>query len=271
MIILSYLLALLIGLSIGIMGSGGAILAVPILYYVAGYSMQEASVYSLFVVGISSLVGAIRNWYKGFVNLQAVLYFGISSVFSVYLTRLLIVPNLPDPIFQFGRVKLPLEMGLLVLFASLMVMAARSMLSKQEDALQGEFNFNSAKTILQVVMMGLLVGTLTAVLGAGGGFLIIPALVLYLRIPMKTAIGTSMVIVAMNALNGFITAVVSAHHQTIDYFFLTVFSIMALTGLFVGLVVAKRINPDRLKKSFAYFILIMGLFIIVQQLIKSFL
>lgn len=267
LLILSYILALLIGLSIGIMGSGGAILAVPILYYVAGYTMQEASVYSLFVVGASSLVGAIRSWMNDLVNWRAVLFFGIPSVLSVYLTRLLLVPVIPDPLIRSSLITIPLDMALLLLFATLMVLAARSMLLSKDVSIQGELNFHSTKSSIQVIAFGLLVGTLTAILGAGGGFLIIPALVLFLRMPMKEAVGTSMFIVAMNALNGFAGSLYKGN-VTIDYSFLLLFTAMAFTGLFLGMYWAKRLKPEKLKRYFAYFVLAMGLFIIVQQILK---
>lgn len=269
MIYLSYLLALLIGLSIGIMGSGGAILAVPILYYIAGYTMQEASVYSLFVVGASSLVGAVRSWMNRLINWHAVLFFGIPSVLAVYITRLLLVPVLPDPLITSSLIIVPLDMALLLLFAILMVLAARSMLLSKDVSIQGEFSFQSSKSSLQVIAFGLLVGTLTAILGAGGGFLIIPALVLFLGMPMKHAIGTSMFIVAMNALNGFAGSLYKGN-ITIDYSFLLLFTAMAFTGLFLGMYWAKHLKPEKLKRYFAYFVLLMGLFIILQQLVKHF-
>ncbi len=269
LLVLSYILALLIGLSIGIMGSGGAILAVPILYYVAGYTMQEASVYSLFVVGASSLVGAVRSWMNHLVNWRAVLFFGIPSVFAVYLTRLILVPILPDPLIASSVITVPLDMALLLLFATLMVLAARSMLLSKEGSTQGELNFQSSNSFLQVITFGLLVGTLTAILGAGGGFLIIPALVIFLRMPMKEAVGTSMFIVAMNALNGFVGSIYKGD-ILIDYSFLLLFTAMAFIGLFVGMFWAKHLKPEKLKRYFAFFVFGMGLFIIVQQLIKHF-
>lgn len=269
LLLLSYLLALLIGLSIGIMGSGGAILAVPILYYVSGFTMQEASVYSLFVVGASSLVGAVRSWMNALVNWHAVLFFGIPSVLSVYLTRLFIVPILPDPLIENTFMKVPLEMALLVLFAVLMVLAARSMLLNKNASVQGELDFKAKNASVQVIAFGLLVGTLTAILGAGGGFLIIPALVIFLRMPMKEAVGTSMFIVAMNALNGFVGTLYNGQIK-IDYSFLLLFTSMAFIGLFVGMFWAKQLKPEKLKRAFAFFVLGMGLFIIAQQVVKHF-
>ncbi|MCX8479875.1 MAG: sulfite exporter TauE/SafE family protein [Chitinophagales bacterium] len=267
LLLLSYLLALLIGLSIGIMGSGGAILAVPILYYVAGYSMLEASVYSLFVVGATSAVGAMRSWKNKLVNWSAVLFFGIPSVICVYLTRLFIVPLFPKTIFSVADFSMPLDMALLMLFAVLMLLAARSMLRKQVVGAQTSLNFNSNKSRLQIIMFGVIVGALTAILGAGGGFLIIPALVLFMYLPMKEAIGTSMFIVAMNALNGFIGSLLKGS-VNLNYQFLLIFSLMAIIGLFIGMHWSKRLNAEKLKRAFAFFVLGMGLFIIVQQILN---
>jgi hypothetical protein len=266
LVLLSYLLALLIGLSIGIMGSGGAILAVPILYYVAGFGMQEASVYSLFVVGATSAVGAMRSWKNKLVNWRAVLFFGVPSVISVYLTRLFLVPFFPKTII-ISNFSMPLDMALLILFAALMVLAARSMMRKPIVSEQTSLNFQSGKSPVQIILFGIIVGTLTAILGAGGGFLIIPALVLFMYLPMKEAIGTSMFIVAMNALNGFIGSLLKGS-VNLNYQFLLIFSLMAIIGLFIGMQWSKRLNAEKLKRAFAFFVLGMGLFIIVQQILN---
>jgi uncharacterized membrane protein YfcA len=179
------------------------------------------------------------------------------------------VPVLPNPIRIGSSLSFSLDMALLVLFAVLMLLAARSMLLSKSPSEQGALHFEANKFPLKVIMFGLLVGCLTAILGAGGGFLIIPALVVFMYLPMKEAIGTSMFIVAMNALNGFLGSMLKGNVK-LDIQFLILFSVMSLIGLFIGVMWSKKINPAKLKKAFAYFVLGMGLFIISQQLIKHF-
>ena len=203
--ILGYLSAVLIGVSLGMVGSGGSILTVPVLVYLMHINPILATTSSLFIVGITSFIGALRAYPKKLVDFRSVVEFGIPSIFSVFLTRHYLLPALPDVIFTIGKMVITKEVFLMVLFALLMLIASITMIvsSKKESNDPG----HDPEKLIQVVplvLLGLLIGMVTGLLGAGGGFLIIPSLVLFLKLPMKTAVGTSLLLVAINSLFGFL-------------------------------------------------------------------
>lgn len=266
--IIGYFASLLIGISLGLIGGGGSILTVPVLVYLFGINPILATAYSLFIVGASSLVGAFPKYKQGLVNLKTAIIFGIPSIVSVYATRKFIVPLIPAEIFQVGDLVITKSILMMVLFAILMVAASISMIrgncencgkdgTGELEAKEQSFNYPI------ILLEGSVVGLLTGLVGAGGGFLIIPALVVLSKLPMKQAVGTSLLIIAMKSLIGFTG---DLGHQTIDWTLLLTITALAIAGIFIGDKFSKNVDNDKLKRGFGWFVLIMGIYILIQQL-----
>lgn len=261
--ILGYIAAIFIGLVLGFIGGGGSILTVPVLVYLMGLSPITATSYSLFVVGSSSLVGAISAKRKDLLDSKAVLMFGLPAIASVLATRAYVLPALPEVLFTVSGFVVSKDTAIMLLFAILMVAASVFMIKPQKYKPE-EGDYSATTRYPMLILQGLLVGLLTGLLGAGGGFLIIPGLVLLGRLPMKMAIGTSLAIIAINSFIGFS---VDLSHFAIDWKFLLPFTALAIGGIFLGGRLAKNIPGKKLKPAFGWFVLIMGIIIIGKELI----
>ena len=260
--IIGYLASILIGISLGVIGGGGSILTVPVLVYLFHIDPIQATAYSLFIVGASSLVGAWPKYKQGFVNLKTAIIFGIPSVIAVFATRMFLLPAIPNEIAEFGGMIVTKSLMMMLLFAILMVAASFSMIhpkSSIETVTEGEQKFNYPLILIE----GAFVGLLTGLVGAGGGFLIIPALVILSKLPMKHAVGTSLLIIATKSLIGFTG---DLENSTIDWTLLLSVTALAITGIFIGDKLSKRIDGNKLRIDFGWFVLVIGLYIIVQQL-----
>lgn len=261
--IVGYFLSALVGISLGLIGGGGSILMVPILVYVFMLNPVMATSYSLFVVGTTSLFGALNNYLKGLVSIKTALLFGISSITTVFITRKFIMPVIPDLLFSIGNFEVKQSMAIMVLFGVLMLMASTAMITGRKETVNVEPVANSLNTI-KLLLYGVLVGMATGFLGAGGGFLIIPALVLILKMPMKKAVGTSLLIIALNSLIGFTGDIGNIN---IDWKFLSIITVIAVAGIFVGGALAKKIAGQKLRKTFGWFVLVMGIYIIIKEIV----
>jgi hypothetical protein len=260
--IIGYIASILIGISLGLIGGGGSILTVPVLVYLFHVDPVQATAYSLFIVGASSLVGSWPKYKQGFVNLKTAIIFGIPSIAAVFATRKFIVPAIPNELGEFAGIAITKSLLMMMLFAVLMVAASFSMIrskKNKETELEGEQKFNYPLILLE----GSLVGVLTGLVGAGGGFLIIPALVMLSKLPMKQAVGTSLLIIAAKSLIGFTG---DLGNRTMDWTLLLTVTALAIAGIFIGDKLSKRIDGNKLKTGFGWFILVMGLYIIAQQL-----
>jgi uncharacterized protein len=258
--IIGYAASILIGVSLGLIGGGGSILTVPVLFYLFGIDMVTATAYSLFIVGLTSAVGTGQYAKMKLVNVKTALVFGAPSIVAVFLTRKFIVPAIPVHIMNIGSLELTRDLLLLLLFALLMVVASYSMIKKpkkvEEESGPQKFNFPL------ILVEGAVVGVLTGLVGAGGGFLIIPALVILSKLPMKEAVGTSLAIIAAKSLIGFLG---EGGETFIDWKFLLIISAFAIIGIFLGSALAKRIDGKKLKPGFGWFVLVMGIYIILKE------
>ncbi|TGV04319.1 sulfite exporter TauE/SafE family protein [Flavivirga rizhaonensis] len=257
--LLGYIGALIVGLVLGLIGGGGSILTVPLLVYLLGYNPVIATAYSLFVVGTSSMVGTYQKYKEGLVDIKTGLAFSFPSFIAVYLSRRYLVPGIPDTLFSFGNYALTKEMSIMIFFAIIMLLASYSMIKKRKNNNTVSYAQPYYKTFVQ----GLIIGTVTGFIGAGGGFLYVPALVVWANIPMKKAVGTSLIIVTINSLIGFIGDVQTLE---IEWVFLLSFTLISVIGIILGVFISKFISGKKLKKSFGFFVLIMAVYIIYKEL-----
>ena len=262
--ILGYIAAALIGISLGLIGGGGSILTVPVLVYIFHIQPKLATSYSLFIVGSTSLVGAITNYIKGWVDTKTALLFGISSITTVFLTRKFIVHAIPENIITIGNTTITASLLTMVLFAVLMLLASWSMIRSKKDQLAETDSPDKSNALPKLLAYGICVGLVTGLLGAGGGFLIIPTLVLLIGLPMKEAIGTSLLIIAMNSLLGFTGDI---GHLQPDWKLLLTLTAISIAGIFIGIAIGKKIPGAKLKKGFGWFVLVMGIAILIKELL----
>jgi uncharacterized membrane protein YfcA len=259
--LLGYIGALLIGIVLGLIGGGGSILTVPILVYLMFINPVTATAYSLFIVGVSALVGAVRNIQKGLVDFKTAIVFAIPAFIAVYTTRKFLVPAIPEELFSVGDFLITKNIAIMLFFAIIMLVASISMIrnkrSESDEETVVSYNFPL------IIIEGFVVGVLTGIVGAGGGFLIIPALVLLAKLPMKKAVATSLLIIAIKSLIGFIGDV---ENLDIDWAFLLLFTGISVVGIFLGIYLSKFIDGKSLKKGFGWFVLIMGIYIILKEL-----
>lgn len=260
--IMGYAAAVLIGVSLGLIGGGGSILTVPVLVYLFGIDALLATEYSLFIVGVSSGVGSITYLKKGWVDLKMALIFGVPSVISIFLTRMYLLPLIPEEFFSVKGFTVTKNIFLLLIFAVLMILASYKMIKNQTSEDTDDKGFNSNKALL-AAGEGTIVGLLTGLVGAGGGFMIIPALVNLLKVPVKTAIGTSLVIISLNSLMGFFS---SLNTVKIEWNLLISIAAIAVIGIIIGSQISKKIDGKKLKPAFGWFILVMGIYIIAREL-----
>ena len=251
MFIIAIIASLLMGAILGLLGGGGSILSVPILVYLVGLETKAAIAASLLVVGTTSVFAAMTHYRSGNVVLRMGLLFGAFSMAGAFIGG-----NLAR--FVPGTV-------LLMLFAGLMLATAIAMLRSRKEEVCNEGAAEAAKKplpVLKVGAEGLVVGAVTGLVGAGGGFLVVPALVFLGGLPMRQAIGTSLMVIAMKSFAGFAGY---AGFVELDYSLVGAFVVAAVLGSFIGSYAGKFVEAARLRKGFAWFVLTMGVFILGQK------
>jgi len=261
--IVGYLASGLIGISLGLIGGGGSIITIPVLVYLFHIEPTLATAYSLFIVGATSLVGGVRSGLNKMVDIKSAILFSIPSTIAIYLTRHYLLPHIPDTILTLDSFILTKNIAIMILFAIIMMAASvRMIIDKQKDT--GENNLITP-SLFMILLQGLIVGVLSGIVGAGGGFLIIPALVLLAGLPMKKAIGTSLIIIAVNSLVGFLG---DFHILTqIDFPFMLILSVLAIAGVFLGTYLSRFVKGNILKSGFGWFALLMAIYIVVKEIL----
>lgn len=256
---IGYVASILIGISLGLIGSGGSILTVPVLVYLFHVDPLLATTYSLCVVGFSSIAGVISRLKQRLVDIKTILVFGIPSVMGVFISRKFILPGIPS-LLHFGNNVLTKSSFIMLFFASLMLVSALSMIlgknKKEEEGILPVYG-------ITLMLVGLAEGMLTGIVGAGGGFLIIPALVILGKLPMKKAIASSIFIISIKSIVGFLG---DLSHTVIDWKFLSIIIVLATLGIITGNFLNKKMDGAKLKKGFGWFVLAMSLVIFIEQI-----
>lgn len=266
MTILGYIAAVLMGMVLGVIGGGGSILTVPILVYLMGVAPDVATGYSLLIVGATAAYGAVRYFKEGLVDVKSSILFAIPSIIAVYLSRAYLMPSIPETI-AFQSIAIEKNLGIMVLFASLMLASAAMMLKKAySKATPSKVTAeNTSPNIALIVVEGAVVGVITGILGAGGGFLIIPALVLILGMPMKNAVGASLFIIALKSLLGFVGDLQTGIQLEMPL--LPLMLVATFIGMAISTKVAGKLDGAALQKFFAFFTLVIAVFIMSKELL----
>jgi uncharacterized protein len=256
---IGYFASIIIGISLGLIGGGGSILTIPILVYLFKIDPELATSYSLFIVGITALFGCFSHYKMGNLKIKSALYFAIPSIFSILIIREVIFPKIAETLFSIATFPVSKSFLIMIVFSVLMITAAILMIRKKQSKITATHT-----NYLQLGLIGFLVGIVTGFLGAGGGFLIIPALLFFANLPMKQAVGTSLLIIFINSSIGFGGDIWIG--TSIDYIFLLEISSIAFLGMLIGITLSKKINGNKLKPLFGWFILIMGIYIITKEI-----
>lgn len=255
---LGFVLAFFVGLTLGFLGGGGSILTLPILVYFMGVEPSKATAYSLFIVGVSALIATQRFYVKKLIDFKVGLFFAIPSFIGVYMVRKWLVPIIPDPFFSIVNFEISKDLFLLLFFSVIMLGSGLSMIygKRKDKPLKIKINY------YVILLDGLVVGAITGLVGAGGGFLIVPALVLLTGLEIKKAIGTSLMIISFKSLLGFTGDL----GTEIDWDLLLVFTSISCLGIYFGVYISNYIQPKKIKKFFGIFVLLIAVAIIIKEL-----
>ena len=261
-----YIAFLFIGIILGLIGGGGSVLGVPVLVYIMDYRAETATAYSLFIVGLTSLIGAFSYLRKGELSGEALLRFAIASMIAVFCTRKFIMPAIPNEMIFLGT-QISKHTLIMIVFSILILCSSYSMIRKRKANTKNKLNweeFNRSPVGLPfVILLGICVGIITGFVGAGGGFIIVPVLMFVLQLSFKKAIGTSLCIIAANSLIGFSAQL---GHSEIDWKTLFIISAISVLGILLGSLFSGKISSRKLKPAFGWFTLCVGVFVLVKEL-----
>lgn len=259
--ILGYFLAIIIGITLGLVGAGGSILSIPLLVYIFKIDANLATTYSLFIVGCVAFYGTVKHRQLGNLNIKTAVFFAIPSVISTLFIRNIVLKIIPIQFAVFDNFTLSKNGLIMIAFAILMLSSALLMIKKQAFVTKEKVEIN----YLKLSIIGFLIGAITGFLGAGGGFLIIPALIFFANLPMKQAVGTSLLIIFINSTIGFSSDLFN--NVVLNYYLLFIITFVALLGMFIGTEISKKINGNKLKPAFGWFVLAIGIYIISKEIL----
>lgn len=258
---LNYAAVAIVGFLLGLLGGGGSTLILPVLVYLVGISAVTATSYSLLIVGVAAAFGAAGYLRKGLVDLRAVVSFGLPSIVGVFLARMLIMPQIPETVFRVDSFELTRRGFILAVFAIMVLASAFSMIRQTNRSL--ESTETSAPTVWKSIVAGLIVGTSTGFVGAGGGFMIVPALIIFLKMGTRQAIATSLFVIAIKSLVGFCADVFIV--AEVEWRLLLQFTSAAVFGILLGVRLNDSVDAERLKVSFGWLILMVGIGILIKE------
>lgn len=261
--ILGYIAAALMGVTLGLIGGGGAILIVPVLVYLFGIDPIVATSYSLLIVGITSAAGSLQYFKRDLVKTKTVLAFGLPAVAAGIIVRKFALPLLPEEIITIGSFTITNSILLMLWFAILMITASFSMIKKTVTPISHKYEMRQVNYTV-IAFEGFIVGAISGSVGVGGGFLIIPALVTISKFPIREAVGTSLAIISLNSLLVFAG---SGHHENTDWVLLLTLAALAIAGTVIGFKISTKVDGNKLKPAFGYFILLMGFYVIIMELL----
>lgn len=264
LITLGYVASIFMGLVLGMIGGGGSILTVPILVYLFSLDPMTATAYSLFIVGVTAFIGAFKSFQNKMLDFKTGFIFALPSFIGVYVVRAYVMPSIPNVIFEAENFIFSKALLIMSVFAALMIVSSLMMIKKQAEVKKSDMP--QALKVMLIAIEGMLVGGITGFVGAGGGFLIIPALVILVGLPMKIAVGTSLGIITAKSLLGFIGDLQAG--VNLDWSILGGTSLLAGVGILIGGRIAQSIPEAQLKKGFGYFVLIMGSGILFDQIMQ---
>jgi uncharacterized membrane protein YfcA len=260
--ILGYFSAIFVGLTLGMIGAGGSILILPILVYLMGVAPASATAYSLFIVGTTSIFGFLNYKKQNLVDIKTGLIFALPAFLGVFLARAYILPAVPELIFD----TITKDSFILIFFAVIMLLASISMIRGRNDVAEKQEEQSLSYNFPLIGLEGLIVGGITGFVGAGGGFLIIPALVVLAKLPMKKAIGTSLMIISIKSLFGLLGDFRSFGQY--DWKLLLLFTILSVVGIVIGSYLGKKVSGKKLKPAFGYFVVVMAIYIIGKEILS---
>jgi uncharacterized membrane protein YfcA len=262
--VLGYFAVAMMGVVLGVLGGGGSILTVPILVYFFKINPIVATTYSLLVVGVTAVVGVTSNLRYNTVNYSAAIGFSLPSFVGIYISRSLLLPMMPKEIWQAGGLVLTKEIVIMGLFSVLTLAASFSMIRKKTPHLDSVQSHK--RPGLSIAPKAFFVGLLTGLVGAGGGFLIVPTLIVFAGLHMRIAVGTSLLVIALNSLFGFTTSL--SKIMDVQWTFLFTIIAIAVVGIVVGIKIGKRVPENKLKTAFGWFVLIVGSIVLIDQMLR---
>jgi hypothetical protein len=258
--VLGYLGLFFVGLILGLIGGGGSLMAIPILLYLFSFDIVTATAYSLFIVGVTSLIGTIQRYREALVDLRVGLIFGLPSIIAKFMARKYILASIPEVIFRTESFAFSKRLFILSLFTVLVILAASAMILNRSRT-EGN-RYAGRGSSLWLASLGAAIGLVTGISGLGGGFIIVPTLLFFADIPIKKAIGTSLFLISVSCLIGF-TGDLS--HLHVSWPFLSGITGIAVLGIFTGNLLSSRLSSLQLKKTFGWFVMIMGIAILIKE------
>lgn len=261
----SVIAVVVVGILLGLFGGGGSLLILPVLVYLVGLSPIVATSYSLLIVGVAALIGAVGQLREGLVNFSSAIGFGVPSVVGVFLARIVVLPLIPDRMYESESFSLTKDALVMSIFCAMVFGCAYTMIRRQPE--RPETGEEGRERLFVTILAGLVVGFVTGFVGAGGGFLIVPALIILLRMPVREAMATSLFVIALKSLLGFLGDTLIL--DVIDWWLLLKLTLAATLGIHFGVRLNRRIPADKLKAGFGWVVLLIGAMILIREFLLT--